>query len=146
MTMVKTVFSWRDNPALTAQQCEAHYRNVHMALARSTYTDMDGFIALVYNRVRQHSVNDNNQPEARSAPIDVDAYCELWFRDSDSMRRGFDHPGLALMFADHGNFMDIDRPANIHIYEVEETVILGKRPDAALPTTASGSALNAHPA
>jgi hypothetical protein len=145
MTMVKTVFTWRDNPGLSAEECEAHYRTVHMALARSAYTDMDGFIALVYNRVRQHSVNDSNVPIARPTPTDVDAYCELWFRDHDSMSRGFDHPALALMFADHCNFMDTERQANIHIYDVEETVILGRRPGDALPTTVTSNAFDPSP-
>lgn len=128
--MVKTVYTWRDNPALTAEQCEAHYRAVHMELARSCYDGVDGFIALVYNRVRGHTVNDRNEPIPRQSPTDVDAYCEMWFRDRESMRRAFEHPVIRQMFADHVNFMDTHGPANIHVYDVEETVVLGRRPDA----------------
>jgi uncharacterized protein (TIGR02118 family) len=122
--VIKTVFTWRDNPDLTGQQCEAHYRDVHMTLARECFDGVDGFIALVFNRVRSHSVNDFNHPRAIAAPSDVDAYCELWFNDEASMRRAFEKPHMRRMFEDHANFMDTARPANIHIYDVEETIVL----------------------
>jgi hypothetical protein len=101
-----------------------------MNLARSCFDGIDGFVALVYNRVLEHSVNDDNQPTPRSSPSDIDAYCELWFQDRESMRQAFAQPHMKRMFDDHPNFMQTEGPANIHVYDVAETVVL-RRPDPA---------------
>jgi len=126
--MIKMIYTWRDRPDKSAQECEAHYRAVHMDLARKAFTGVDGFQGLVYNRVRGHLVNDFNQPEAHPEKPDVDAILELYFRDSQSLQAAFGTPELTAMFNDHVNFMDTDSPANIRIYEVDETIFFGSRP------------------
>jgi uncharacterized protein (TIGR02118 family) len=126
--VVKVVFGWRDHPGKTAQECEQHYRSVHMKLAEAAYDGVDGFVALVYNRVRGHAVNDYNQPRRIERETDMDAFCELYFRDEDSMAEAFQRPEMARLFDDHVNFMAVDSPANIRIYEVDETVVLGRHP------------------
>lgn len=125
--MVKVIFSWRDHPDKTPAECEEHYRSVHMQLAREAFTGVDGFQALVYNRVRAHAVNDYNQPHRVEQPADYDAFLELYFRDEESMKAAFGRPGLGKLFDDHVNFMDVKSKANIHIYDVEETVFFGAR-------------------
>jgi hypothetical protein len=35
---------------------------------------------------------------------------------------------MKVLFDDHVNFMDVERAANIRIYNVDETVFLGTRP------------------
>lgn len=126
--MIKLRFSWRDRPGMTAEQCEDHYRTVHMNLARAGFDGVDGFLAVVYERVRSAAVNDFNQPERRVVEPDFDAACELYFLDEPSMQQAFQRPQMAAMFADHVNFMDTESPANVRIYEVEETVFFGARP------------------
>ena len=127
--MIKFLYAWRDNPNRTAAECDAHYRNVHMAMAKQVYTDAEGFVAIAYNRVKKHTVNDNNEPAAIERPSDIDAFVELWFEDRASLEKAFGHPVLAQMFDDHANFMDVEGPANIRVYEVDEDVFFGKRPN-----------------
>jgi uncharacterized protein (TIGR02118 family) len=122
--MVKVMFSWKDRPDRTPEECEAHYRKVHMQLAREAFTGVDGFRRLVYNRVRGHRVNDHNNPVSHPAPADFDAFVELWFESPELMAAAMGRPPLDAMFADHVNFMETDAPANIRIYEVDEDVIL----------------------
>jgi uncharacterized protein (TIGR02118 family) len=126
--VVKVVFGWRDSPGKTAQECEEHYRSVHMKLAEAAYDGVDGFVALVYDRVRSHAVNDHNQPQRIEREPDMDAFCELYFRDEASMAEAFKRPEMKKLFDDHVNFMDVESAANIRIYGVEETVFLGRRP------------------
>jgi uncharacterized protein (TIGR02118 family) len=126
--MIKMIYGWRDRPGMTAEACEAHYRAVHMNLARKAFTGVDGFQGLVYNRVRGHLVNDFNQPQARPETPDLDAILELYFRDKESLQAAFGTPELAAMFDDHVNFMDTESKGNVRIYEVDETVFFGSRP------------------
>jgi hypothetical protein len=67
--LIKMMYAWRDNPALTPEQCERHYRTVHMDLARRAFAGVNGFRALRYSRVRRHLVNYYNQPVAEAAPV-----------------------------------------------------------------------------
>lgn len=125
--MIKIVFSWKDHPDRTAEECDAHYRAVHMRLAREAFDGVEGFRALVYNRVNRHFVNDHNRPEPRERPSDMDAYVELYFDSREQLEQAFGRPELDAMFADHPNFMEVDVPANIRAYDVEEDVYFGAR-------------------
>jgi uncharacterized protein (TIGR02118 family) len=122
------MFGWRDHPGKTAEECEAHYRSVHMNLARAAFDGVDGFQAVVYDRVRSHAVNDYNRPERRELEPDMDAICELYFRDAESMSAAFARPQMQKLFDDHVNFMDTESAANVRIYTVEEFVFFGQRP------------------
>jgi uncharacterized protein (TIGR02118 family) len=125
--VIKIVFSWNDHPDRTAEECDAHYRAVHMGLARQAFDGVDGFRALVYNRVNRHFVNDHNRPEPRERESDMDAYVELYFDSREQLEQAFGRPELDAMFADHPNFMEVDVPANIRAYDVEEDVYFGAR-------------------
>lgn len=122
--MVKLIYTWRDNPELGPERSEAHYRKVHMDLAREVFTGREGFVSLTYNRVRRHLVNDHNEPTPHPEPSDVDAFLELVFTDRPSLDAAFADPAMQVLFDDHANFMAVDEPRNIHVYEVDETVIL----------------------
>lgn len=126
--MLKMVYAWRDHPDLSPEECEQHYRTVHMELAREAFTGIDGFHALVYNRVRRHAVNDHNEPEALDRPTDMDAFLELYVRDRSVLEQAFARPQMRRLFEDHANFMAVNIPANVRIYEVEEEVYFGERP------------------
>lgn len=130
--MIKMLFAWRDNPALSPEQCERHYRTVHIDLARTAFTGVAGFRSLRYNRVRRASVNNFNQRIAEEVTPDIDAFVELYFENADALARAFERPEVQRLFDDHENFMAVDVPANVHIYELDETVILeaGPSPDA----------------
>jgi hypothetical protein len=121
-------YFWRDNPNLTPEECEANYRAGHMLLAREMWRDVDGFIALVYNRVRQHSVNDYNNPERRPADPPFHAFVEMYFESREKLDAAAKLPGFLHLFDDHETFMDITTPANIAVFELEEDVFAGKRP------------------
>jgi uncharacterized protein (TIGR02118 family) len=125
--VIKMMFGWRDNPGKSAAECEHHYRTVHMEMAKKAFDGADGFVAVVYNRVRAGAVNDFNRPERREVEPDLDAILELYFRDEQSMREAFARPQMAAMFDDHPNFMATDTAANVRIYEVEESVFFGSR-------------------
>jgi uncharacterized protein (TIGR02118 family) len=124
------MFGWRDHPDKSAEECEHHYRTVHMPMAQRAFDGADGFIAVVYNRVRGAAVNDFNRPDRIEVEPDVDAIVELYFQDADTMRQAFAQPQMARMFDDHPNFMDTESAANVRIYDVEESVFFGARPSA----------------
>jgi uncharacterized protein (TIGR02118 family) len=124
--VIKTIFAWRDNPDLGAEACEAHYRAHHMPMAREAFQDAPGFIAIVFNRVRRHTVHDRNERDRREVPTDFDGYVELFFEDQEQMAAAFAAPKMQELFEDHGNFMDVTSVANIRVYEVDETVILSR--------------------
>lgn len=121
------LFAWRDHPQRTAEECERHYREVHIPLAREAFEAVDGFVAMAYNRVIRHTVNDYNTREAKERESDIDAFLEMWFEDGERLEQAFKHPVLSTMFDDHANFMDVESPANIRVYHVEEDVYLGRR-------------------
>jgi uncharacterized protein (TIGR02118 family) len=121
--MIKVVFSWKDHPDRTAEECEAHYRAVHIPLAHAAFDGVEGFRMLRFNRVRRATVNDYNQREPREVEPDIDAWVELYFESAELMAKAFERPHLAALFDDHPNFMECETPANIHVYHVDETVI-----------------------
>ena len=121
---VKIVFGWRDDPGRTAEECEQHYRDVHMVLAREAFKGVPGFRSLRFNRVRRQQVNDYNSRDAHDVEPDMDAFVELCFDDTETLAAAFARPPLQALFDDHENFMETDVPANIRIYHVDETVIL----------------------
>jgi uncharacterized protein (TIGR02118 family) len=125
--MIKMIFAFRDNPELSAEECERHYRSVHMGMAKEAFEHADGFIAIAYNRVVRYTVNDFNSPEARETKSDADAFLELWFEDRESFTRAMDQDILKDMFDDHANFMEVDTAASIRGYEVVEDVYAGRR-------------------
>jgi uncharacterized protein (TIGR02118 family) len=127
--LVKVIFGWRDHPGKNAEECEQHYRSVHMKLARAAFDGVDGFVAIAYDRVRAHAVNDYNQPQRIVRSPDLDAFCELYFRDQESMAEAFKRPQMQKLFDDHVNFMDTESASNIRIYTVEESVFFGRRPE-----------------
>jgi uncharacterized protein (TIGR02118 family) len=128
--MVKVLFGWKDAPTRSAQECEDHYRSHHMGLARQAYTGVDGFRLLVYNRVRRARVNDYNSPESRQVEPPMDAFIELYFDSMEQLQASLGQPILQEMFEDHGNFMNVNVPSNVVIYEVDEEVILRGAPEA----------------
>lgn len=121
--MIKVMFSWRDNPDLGAEECERHYRVVHMRLAREAFDGVPGFVELKYNRVRAATVNDFNRREPRVVVPDIDAWVELYFESAELMQAAFTRPQLQALFDDHPNFMSCDEAANIRVYTVDEDVI-----------------------
>jgi nitroreductase len=121
--MIKVVFSWKDHPDLSAAECEARYRAVHIPLARAAFEGVEGFRELRFNRVRRETVNDYNRREPREVEADVDAWVELYFESAELMQRAFERPQLGELFDDHPNWMECDTPANIRVYHVDETVI-----------------------
>ena len=121
--MIKVVFSWKDRPDLSAAECEARYRAVHIPLARAAFDGVEGFRELRFNRVRRETVNDYNRREPREVEPDVDAWVELYFESAELMQRAFERPQLGELFDDHPNWMECDTPANIRVYHVDETLI-----------------------
>ena len=122
--MIKVVFAWKDHPDIPAEECERHYRAVHMPLARRAFQGVAGFKLLRYNRVRRATVNDHNRREPRVVEPDVDAWVELYFESEALMQQAFERPELQAQFEDHEHFMAVDTPANIRVYFVDEEVIL----------------------
>ncbi len=121
--VIKVVFGWRDHPEIGAEACEAHYRRVHMPLAQAAFDGVPGFVSLVFNRVRRATVNDFNERAPREVPPPIDAWVELRFESEELMAAAFARPQLQALFDDHPNFMEVDRPAMIYVFHVEESVI-----------------------
>lgn len=122
--MIKVMFSWRDHPDLPADECERRYRAVHMPLAQEAFRGVEGFKLLKYNRVRRATVNDFNRREPRAVTSDIDAWVELYFESEELLQKAFSRPHLQALFDDHPNFMDCSTEANIHVYWVDEDIIL----------------------
>jgi hypothetical protein len=128
--VIKMVFSWKDHPDKTAEECDAHYRSVHTRLATEAFRGVAGFGGLVYNRVKDSWVNDFNQPGRVDGDAVADAWVELYFDDRASLEAAFARPNMHTLFDDHPNFMACDAPANIRVYEVDELCFAGSRPAA----------------
>jgi uncharacterized protein (TIGR02118 family) len=137
--MIKVVFTWKDHPERSAEECEAHYRAVHMPLAHEAFDGVEGFRMLRFNRVRHATVNDFNQRAPREVEPDVDAWVELYFDSAELMAKAFERPHLAALFDDHPNFMQCDTPANIRVYHVDETVIHASPRELSLETALRGT-------
>jgi hypothetical protein len=71
--VVKVVFGWKDNPALTAQECEAHYRAHHMPMAREAFTGADGF-RLLGHPVLRRMFDDHPHFMATDTPANIKIY------------------------------------------------------------------------
>lgn len=125
--MIKVVFSWKDHPDKTAEECDEYYRRVHTKLATEAFRGVPGFGGLVYNRVKDSWVNDFNVPGRVEAEPVADAWVELYFEDKEQLVAAFDRPLVHGLFDDHPNFMRVDNPANIRVYEVEELPFAGTR-------------------
>ncbi|HEY4332944.1 MAG TPA: EthD domain-containing protein [Ilumatobacteraceae bacterium] len=125
--MIKILFSWKDHPDKTAAECDEHYRRVHTQLATEAFRGVPGFGGLVYNRVKDSWVNDFNVQGRVEAESVADAWVELYFEDKEQLEAAFVRPLVKALFADHPNFMAVDNPANIRVYEVEELGFAGKR-------------------
>lgn len=126
--MIKMVFSWKNHPDKTAAECDEHYRRVHMRLAAAAFDGAPGFGGLVYNQVKDSWVNDFNTPGRVDSEPNADAWVELYFSDRESLQSAFARPGLQTLFDDHPNFMAVDTPANIRVYEVDEVAFGGVEP------------------
>lgn len=119
--MYKSMSFFRYNPALTVAECEEHYREVHTPLVIEQVCHTPGFRAYVQNRVLSARKHSFNSPEATPMTPEFDRVVELyWDRVPDLGAGG----GRA--FADHRNFMDVDAPVSMTVYEVEEVVAHGR--------------------
>lgn len=125
--MIKLVFSWKDHPGRTAEECDEHYRRVHMKLAEAAFDGAAGFGGLVYNRVKDSWVNDFNEPSRVDAEPIADAWVELYFKDRATLEAAFQRPLMHTLFDDHPNFMAVDVPSNIRVYDVDEVLYVGTR-------------------
>jgi hypothetical protein len=125
--MIKVLFSWKDRPDMSPAECDEYYRRVHTKLASEAFDGVAGFGGLVYNRVKDSWVNDFNvQGRVEAEPV-ADAWVELYFTDKALLEAAFSRPLVRGLFADHPNFMEVDVPANIRVYEVEELPFAGTR-------------------
>jgi uncharacterized protein (TIGR02118 family) len=125
--VIRLLFGWKDRPDRTPEECEAHYRAVHIPLAQRAFDGVPGFVSLRYSRVRECRVNDFNRRESRPDEPDMDAWVELAFTDDDRLQAAFARPELQALFDDHPNFMAVDNERNIVVYRVDRTTILDAR-------------------
>ena len=123
--MIKVVTTWKRNPGLTPDQCDKHYRTVHTSLARIALENAPGLRKYVQNKVLSTSVVDYNQSEkAHPGEPRFDRFVELYFDNAEDMVRALATPEMRTCLEDHKNFMNIDVPASLITYEVEEVVVL----------------------
>ncbi len=123
--MVKIVCTFKKNPALTEEQCDKHYRTVHTALARLMLQKVPGFRKYVQNKVVSTTVVDfNDSSKSHPGEPDFEWAVDFYFDTIEDLARAYELPEMQACFNDHKNFMDTDVPANIKIYQVEETVAL----------------------
>ena len=126
--MIKIVSSWKRNPNLSEEQCDKHYREIHTVLAKKALEKIPGFRRYIQNKVVRLVVYDYNQMDK---PIemepDFDRSVELYFENREVLEKGFDTPEMRACYEDHKNFMDINRPASLKIYEVVEEIPLEKK-------------------
>jgi len=115
----------KKNPDLSEEEVERHYQTVHTELARNAFRNIPGFRKYVQNKVLSHTVYNFNQwGKAELAEPEFDRFVELYFDDVETLAKSFETPEMKACFDDHKNFMDINRPANIKVYEVGELVPL----------------------
>jgi len=128
--MVKVISTWKRNPNLTEEQCEEHYRKVHTELAKKALSKASGLRRYVQNRVVSHvQYNYNDMDNPVEADPDFDRCVELYFDNREAMEEAFSTPEMKACFDDHKNFMDIDIPANIKVYEVVEEIPIDRDED-----------------
>lgn len=117
--MYKVVFMWKDRPGDPVEDLDKHYLSVHTPIVLRKIAELPGFRGYIQNRVIECFAHDFNAVRARPAHPDFDRSVELYFEDEASMRAVSENPEA---FADHPNFMDVDRPASLRVYVVEERV------------------------
>jgi uncharacterized protein (TIGR02118 family) len=123
--MIKFLFSWKNNPNLTEEQCDRHYLTIHTELAKRALKDAPGLIRYVQNKVVRYTIINYNQCDNPiEAKPDFDRFVELYFDDKESMERAFSTPEIKACFDDHRNFMDTSIPESLKIYEVIEGIPL----------------------
>ncbi len=120
--MIKVVFMWKDNPNLTVEQCEQHYQNVHTKLAVQGMQNSTGVIAYVQSRVKSCIVHDYNNPVGHPAEPEFDRMVEMYFENEEAAQAMLDPAALKGAFDDHPNFQNVDIPASLRIYVVEEAI------------------------
>ncbi|MET0377397.1 MAG: EthD domain-containing protein [Spongiibacteraceae bacterium] len=120
--MIKIIYTWKDNPALTREQCEQHYLNVHTRLAVQNMENSDGVVAYVQSRVKSCIVHDYNNPVGRIAEPDFDRMVELYVASEEVLNAMMDPAALNDTFADHVHFQNVDIPGSLKIYIVDETI------------------------
>lgn len=126
--MIKFFMSWKDNPNLSKEECEKHYSTVHTELAKKGLKNAPGFRRYVQNRVVSHTViNFNECTNAVEAEPEFDWFAEFYFDSKEDMEKAFSSPEIQACYGDHKNFMDVNIPANIKIYEVIERIPLKKK-------------------
>jgi uncharacterized protein (TIGR02118 family) len=122
--VITLLFGWKDHPDRSPEECERHYRAVHIPLAQRAFDGVPGFVSLTYSRVRECRVNDYNQRASRIDRPDMDAWVTLAFADQDRLEAAFGRPEMQALFDDHPNFMAVDSERNIVVYRTDDTVIL----------------------
>ena len=125
--MLKLLITFKRNPHLTEKQCDEHYRTVHTELAKKAMGQIPGFRRYVQNKVIRHIVYDYNDWTAPKERMpDFDGFVELYADDKVAMEKAFSTPEMQACFDDHRNFMDVNIPASLRIYEVIEKIPLEK--------------------
>lgn len=120
--MIKLLYTWKDNPDLSPEECDRHYREHHTKLAMQGMAEVPGVRAYVTNRVTRHYVHDYNGLDAREAAPPFDRFVEVYFDDMESIEALFARDHMQAVFEDHPNFMETNVPASMCVYEVDEEI------------------------
>jgi uncharacterized protein (TIGR02118 family) len=128
--MVKVMFTWRNKPGMSEEETDRYYREVHTPIAVEAFGRTPGFRAYVQNKVLRYGVQDYADTKTRPASAPFDRFIEVYFKDMEHMRRAFRSPTMRKPVADHPNFMKLDTPASIGVFELEEYIALSRDPDA----------------
>ena len=128
--MIKVVMTWKRNPRRTLEECEQHYLDLHTKLALASIDQVTGMRCYVQNRVLDCQWHNFNDPTPVPGEGDFDRYVELYYDSAEAMNASFETVDMAAIFADQVNFMDTEIEGSLRVYNIEETVVYGRRPDA----------------
>lgn len=119
------MLTWRDNPAIPLAESEHHYRTVHTAKALASMGERPdgGPRAYVQSRVVRSVAHDFNDPVPHDAQPAFDRCVELYYDDPADAERLLG-PKDQAMFDDQVNFMLVDVPGSLMVYELVEEIPL----------------------
>jgi len=124
--MIKVLMAWRDNPNRTVEECDAYYLGEHTRASVASLSKAPGFLAYIQNRVTAARAHDFDAVEDRPAEPLFNRMVEIYFdsRENYEKATSANPEQMRAVHATHHLYMDVNIPASIIVYELEEVVAL----------------------
>jgi uncharacterized protein (TIGR02118 family) len=120
MVMIKILYTFKNNPNLTEEQCDKHYHAVHIPLAKKALGP--GCRRYSYAKVVKHTINDKDGNVVETKP-DFDCFVEVFFDTREAMEKAFASPEMEVSSNDMQNFADV---GTLKVYEFIQEIPINR--------------------